>query len=202
MQSAARLAGLMGLTVMVLSACVSQVRVEQKFPEVVAEPRDLTVALVLDREFRSYQASPNEKTRIRLGASQVDLMTKAFKGLFARVRVVSPNDAIGADTDLVVKPSVSEVQLSSPSQSYLNVYEVWIKYSLDIKTADGVAIDSWFLPAYGKTPYSSLLSRSRAIETATVIALRDAGAKLMLDFYRIPAVYGWLEQHEKARVES
>jgi hypothetical protein len=192
----------MWLTVIVLSGCVSQVRVDQQFPKVVSEPRDLTVALVLDGEFRSYQAHPNEKTRIQFGASQVDLMTKAFKGLFARVNVVSPNDPIGADTDLVVKPSVSQVQLSSPSQSYLNVYEVWIKYSLDIRTADGVAIDSWFLPAYGKTPYSSLLSRSRAIETATVIALRDAGAKLLLDFYRIPAVYGWLEQREKARAES
>jgi hypothetical protein len=26
--------------------------------------------------------------------------------------------------------------------------------------------------------------------------LRDAGAKLLLDFYRIPAVYGWMQQHQ------
>jgi hypothetical protein len=129
-------------------------------------------------------------------------MTKAFRGLFAKVNVVSPDQPIGPDTDLVVTPSVQQVQLSSPSQSYLNVYEVWIKYSLEIATADGVAIDSWFLPAYGKTPYSFMLSRSNAIETATIIALRDAGAKLILDFYRIPAIYGWLQQREKERIES
>ncbi|MBT8058264.1 MAG: hypothetical protein KJO33_01640, partial [Gammaproteobacteria bacterium] len=100
------------------------------------------------------------------------------------------------DTDLVIIPSVREVQLSSPSESYLNVYEVWIKYSLDIETADGVPIDSWFLPAYGKTPHSYLLSRSKAIQEASVVALRDAGAKLMLDFFRIPAIYGWMQQRE------
>jgi hypothetical protein len=192
----------MCLVAILLSGCASQIRVKQEFPEVVSMPRDLSVVLVLDREFRNYQARPNEKTRIQFGASQVDLMTKAFRGLFAKVTVVSPDQPIGPDTDLVVTPSVQQVQVSSPSQSYLNVYEVWIKYNLEIATADGVAIDSWFLPAYGKTPYSFMLSRSNAIETATIIALRDAGAKLILDFYRIPAIYGWLQQRENERIES
>ena len=43
------------------------------------------------------------------------------------------------------------------------------------------------MPAYGKTPDAFMASKSSAIEEAAVIALRDAGAKLMLDFYRIPA---------------
>ena len=201
LKSRARIAGLVCLTVL-LTGCSTQIRVDEEFPEVVAVPRDLSVALVMDREFRSYQASPNEKTRIQFGKAQADLLTKAFSGLFETVKVVSSKEAIGPDIDLVVTPAVRQVQLSSPSQSYLNVYEVWIKYSLDIETADGVAIDSWFLPAYGKTPYSFMLSRTKAIETATVIALRDAGAKLMLDFYRIPAVFGWLRQREEARLES
>ena len=101
----------------------------------------------------------------------------------------------GPDADLVITPAVREVQLSSPSDSYQTVFEVWIKYSLNISTADGVPIDSWFLPAYGKTPYSYLFSRSKAIEEATIMALRDTGAKLMLDFFRIPAINGWLQQH-------
>ncbi len=97
----------------------------------------------------------------------------------------------------MIIPAVREVQLSTPSDSYLNVYEVWIKYNLDIETADGEPIDSWFLPAYGKTPDSYLLSRSVAIEAAAVVALRDAGAKLMLDFFRIPALYGWMQQQSE-----
>ena len=59
-----------------------------------------------------------------------------------------------------------------------------------------MAIDNWFLPAYGKTPDSMMLSRTNAIHQAAVVALRDAGAKLLLDFYRIPAVHGWLEKRE------
>ena len=139
-------------------------------------------------------AAEFEKTSIQLGAAQVELMTKAFSGLFAEVKVVASKEQAGSATDLVIIPSVREVQLSTPTESYLNVYEVWIKYNLDIESADDVPIDSWFLPAYGKTPHSYMLSRSKAIDEATVIALRDAGAKLMLDFFRIPAIHGWMEQ--------
>lgn len=162
----------------------------------VAQPRNLSVTLVVDHEFRHYQAQPTENDHIDLGSAQVAALTNAFEGLFSEVTVVSSKQEARAATDLVIIPSVREVQLSSPSESYLNVYEVWIKYSLDIETADGVPIESWFLPAYGKTPHSYLLSRSKAIQEASVVALRDAGAKLMLDFFRIPAIYGWMQERE------
>ena len=177
------------------------IRVDETFPEVVAKPRDLSATLVMDPAFASYEAHPNAKTRIYIGPPQVDLLTKAFRGLFSEVEVVSSKDLARPETDLVITPSVREVQLSTPSESYLNVYEVWIKYNLDIESADGVPIDSWFLPAYGKTPSSYLLSRTTAIEDAAVVALRDAGAKLMLDFFRIPAINGWLQQRAAMQAE-
>lgn len=194
--------GLLMVAIMLMSGCTSNVRVEQSFPVVVAEPRDLNAVLVMDSEFRNYIAIPNEKTSIQIGTAQVDLMTKAFSGLFAKVTVVETKDQIGPDADLVIIPSVREVQLSTPTESYLNVYEVWIKYNLDIETPDGVPIDSWFLPAYGKTPYSYLFSRGLALESATEVALRDAAAKLMLDFFRIPAIYGWMQMRLAEKAET
>lgn len=188
------LTGLLIVAMTLASGCATSVRVEQEFPEVVSQPREMSAVLVMDQAFRSYQARPDKKTKIQFGAAQVDLLTKAFGGLFGQLTVVSSRDAAGTDADLVIIPSVREVQVSTPTDSYLNVYEVWIKYNLDIETADGVPIDSWFLPAYGKTPYSYMLSRSAAIEEATIVALRDAGAKLMLDFFRIPAIHGWMQQ--------
>lgn len=192
------------MVLMLTSGCVSNARVgvEYGFPEVVAKPRDLSATLVMDDAFRSFAVDPAKNVQIQFGPAQADLLTKAFRGLFAEVKVVTSREQAGTNTDLVIVPSVREVQLSTPSDSYLNVYEVWIKFNLDIETADGVPIDSWFLPAYGKTPYSYMISRTKAIEEATVIALRDAGAKLMLDFYRIPAVNGWLQQHQTGMTES
>lgn len=198
------MAGLLVVALALTSGCQTRlsVRVQQTFPEVVAQPRDLSATLVMDQAFHNYLARPTDNVQIYIGQPQVDLFTKAFRGLFTEVKVVSSKDQAAADTDLVIVPSVREVQLSTPSESYLNVYEVWIKYNLDIETADGVPVDSWFLPAYGKTPSSYLLSRGTAIQDATIVALRDAGAKLMLDFYRIPAISGWLRQRAAAEAES
>lgn len=189
-------AGLALAALALLGGCasVAQVQVDETFPMPVASPRDISAALVFDENFRNFAALPNDRTRISFGPSQVDLLGKAFRGLFEEVYVVSSKSEVKPGTDLVITPSVREVQVSSPTSSYLNVYEVWIKYSLDIESGEGVPIDSWFLPAYGKTPDSLMLSRKQAIHDATIIALRDAGAKLLLDFYRIPAIHGWFEQ--------
>ena len=189
-------AGLLLIVALASTGCstTAHVTVEQTFPTVVSAPRSIKAAIVMDPTFRTYHAFPLENTDIRFGTAQVDLWSKAFRGLFDQVEIVTTKAEASADTELFVFPHVHEVQLSTPSQSYLNVYEVWIKYRLDIETPDGVPIDSWFLPAYGKTTDSALLSRTRAIEQATVVALRDAGAKLILDFYRIPAIHVWFEQ--------
>jgi len=191
-----RKAGLLLLAGAALGGCATSasVSVEGTFPTVVSKPRAIRAVIVMDEAFRNYQALPLKNVDIRFGSAQVDLWGKAFRGLFEQVEVVSSRSEVHSGADLVITPSVQEVQLSTPNQSYLNVYEVWIKYRLDVETPDGVPIDSWFLPAYGKTPDSALMSRSRAIEDATVVALRDAGAKLMLDFFRIPAIHVWMEQ--------
>jgi len=182
------------LTVLFISGCSSssQVQIDSKFPTVVSKPKPIKAAIVFSEEFKSYIANPNSKTSIDLGSAQTKLLSNAFAGLFKQIEFVSAATDVSFDNALVITPSVQEVQVSTPSDTYLNVYEVWIKYSLDIKTADGDQVDSWFMPAYGKTPDSFMLSKTNAIEEAAVIALRDAGAKLLLDFYRIPSVYNWV----------
>ena len=170
----------------------AQVQITAGFPAVISQPKNSSATLVFSDEFRQFVAKPNKDTTIDMGSAQVALLTNAFKGLLSTVEIVSAADQASLKQGLVITPSVQEVQLSTPSDTYLNVYEVWIKYSLDIKTAEGEQIDTWFMPAYGKTPDSFMLSRTSAIDEATVIALRDAGAKLVLDFYRIPSVNNWL----------
>ncbi len=175
----------------------AQVKIVQQFPAVVSEPRDIRAAIVFDQTFSTYIAQPAENITIDIGSAQVELLTKAFRGLFQQVQTVTSRDQLNPETELVIIPSVLQVQVSTPSDFYLNVYEVWIKYNLDLETAQGDPIDSWFMPAYGKSPSSMMGSKSNSIEEATIVALRDAGAKLMLDFYRIPSVYGWMDQQNK-----
>ena len=186
------------LLVGILSGCSSSasVQITSDFPAVLSEPKPVSASIVFDENFATYVAQPDKNTVIDLGTAQIKLLSNAFTGLFEEVEFVSDRETVNGDYKLVIIPSIREVQVSTPSDNYLNVFEVWIKYNLEIQSADGETIDSWFMPAYGKTPDAFMASKSNAIEEASIIALRDAGAKLMLDFYRIPAIYGWMMEQQ------
>tara|TARA_B100000768_G_scaffold25745_1_gene23734 strand:- start:2746 stop:3360 length:615 start_codon:yes stop_codon:yes gene_type:complete len=184
---------------MFLASCSSTaiVEIDTSFPAVLSQPKLLSAVIVFDDEFVSYVGKPNENTSVSIGKAQVDLLKNAFSGLFTTIEFESSIDNLNTDSGIIITPSVQQIQVSTPSEHYLNVFEVWIKYNLKIETADGRLIANWFMPAYGKTPDVFMSSKEKAIEQATIIALRDAGAKLLLDFYRIPALNQWLAAQPK-----
>ena len=188
-----------------ITGCSSSTQIqvaERQFPSVVSKPKAVSASIIFDAQFRDYVATPNKNTSIDIGSAQTTMLGNAFKGLFSNIEILSSRDQMSFENALVVRPSVQEVQVSTPSDTYLNVYEVWIKYNLDIENSQGDVIDSWFMPAYGKTPDSFMLSKTNAIEEAAVIALRDAGAKLLLDFYRIPSIYNWMLRERQLGAEQ
>jgi hypothetical protein len=184
---------------MFLASCSSTaiVEIDTSFPAVLSQPKVLSAVIVFDDEFVSYVGKPNENTSVSIGKAQVDLLKNAFSGLFTTIEFESSIDNLNTDSGIIITPSVQQIQVSTPSEHYLNVFEVWIKYNLKIETADGRLIANWFMPAYGKIPDVFMSSKEKAIEQATIIALRDAGAKLLLDFYRIPALNQWLAAQPK-----
>lgn len=192
------------LSLAVIGGCSSSASVQltNDFPQILAKPKPLSAAVVFEPSFANYIAEPNAKTVLDIGTAQVKLLRNAFAGLFTQLEFVTSREEITTDNAMVIIPSVREVQVSTPSDNYLNVFEVWIKYNLDLETTEGDAIDSWFMPAYGKTPDAFMASKTAAIEEAAIIALRDAGAKLILDFYRIPAVNNWAVEERKRAMHA
>ncbi|MFQ3263161.1 MAG: hypothetical protein ACI8WL_000514 [Polaribacter sp.] len=190
-----------GLLFLASCSSTATVEIDTSFPAVLAKPGVLSAVIIFDDEFASYVGKPNENTSVSIGKAQVNLLKNAFSGLFSSIEFASSIDNLNANSGIIITPSVRQIQVSTPSEHYLNVFEVWIKYNLKIETADGRLIVNWFMPAYGKTPDVFMSSKERAIEQATIIALRDAGAKLLLDFYRIPALNQWITEQQK-RAES
>ena len=56
----------------------------------------------------------------------------------------------GANLDAVLAPSIVEFQISIPSQTRSEFYEVWIKYMMRLYDTHGTLIAEWPLTAYGK----------------------------------------------------
>ena len=191
---------LVALAVALTNCGTTSVKMESSFADVVFEAKPLSAAIVFTEAFRSYVAQPNKDTQIDIGESQTRALTKTFDGLFETIEIVQSAEQASDQVDIIITPSVYEVQVATPSDNYLNVFEVWIKYNLKLTDSQGQVITNWFMPAYGKTPDSFLASKEKAIKRAATVALRDAGAKLVLDFFRIPAVNGVIKQKNDSEV--
>ena len=183
------------LSALLLSGCsgATRVQLESSFPALLTEPREVRAAVIMSPEFSEYIATPNKNMTLEIGASQRNILEKTFRGLITEVVFVDNLALIEEPQDIIIRPSVVDVQVAVPSENYLNVYEVWIKYNIAISDTDDNPIDSWFMPVYGKTASSFMLQKDAAVGSATTIALRDIGAKLSLDFYRIPALKTYLD---------
>ena len=175
--------------ILIITGCggSSNVQIGANFPTLIAKPLDIKAAVVLDATFVSYIATPNKSITIDIGSGQKQVWENSFLGLVRDVSFIDSAELIDKSYDLIVVPSVVDVQVSVPSENYLSIYEVWIKYNIDIRSSDGANLDNWYMPVYGKTS-NATWSRDRAISSATETALRDVGAKLSLDFFRIPSV--------------
>jgi hypothetical protein len=200
-----------GLTLLIVSlllaGCSTNVTVTGDYPSALIKPLPYHVGLVLDEPFTHYtfESKQEQDVTMTLGKSQSQLFDQIFKDMFVNSSTLETiANATASKVDLVVIPHVEDVQLAMPFETRLNVFEVWIKYNLQVFDNKGEPIADWLMSAYGKTQTRFLKSEEEALDQATTAALRDAGVRLIVGFKRIPEIRDWIEQHEtqKAMAKS
>ncbi|MGS2724363.1 hypothetical protein ACVBEJ_11535 [Porticoccus sp. GXU_MW_L64] len=182
---------LFAASALLLTACSTNVTVSGDYPTPLAKPIPYNVGVVFDDTFSNYVFT-RDNIEIKLGDAQIRMYDNLFDGMFANSTLLESREAASEDIDLVIVPNVEEIQIATPKDNRLKVYEVWIKYNMQVYDGDGSSIADWLMTCYGKTPTATLKSRARSLNLASVVALRDAGARMTTGFVRVPEVQGWL----------
>lgn len=184
-----------------LAACSTNVTVTGDYPSALTRSMPYHVGLVLDDSFTNYtyESGAEQDVNMALGKSQTKLFNQVFSDMFSRSsQLQTVSNAPAQNIDLIVVPHVEEVQLAMPFETRLNVFEVWLKYNLQVFNREGEPIADWLMSAYGKTQTRFLKSEEEALDQATTAALRDAGVKLIIGFKRVPEIRDWLEAHPES----
>lgn len=183
------------MAALLLTACATHVEVNGAFPEPISKKMPLRSLVVFDPAFSNYvfQSSDGREVSIAVGQTQVELFTAVTESLFAQTTYTTSRPG-QSDTDIILVPRIEEVQISMPYLTKLNVYEVWIKYNMQVFDHQGQPVADWIMSAYGKTPTRFLKSASDALHQAAMVALRDAGAHFIIGFGRVPEINEWLRQ--------
>ena len=181
---------------LLVSACATHVEVDGKFPAALTHKLPLRSVVVFDEAFANYRFESTEgpEVSISVGQIQVELFTGLADSLFQYSATMTQMPT-NPTTDLIVVPNVEDVQISMPNQSQLKVFEVWIKYNVQVFEDTGEPIADWIMTAYGKTPTRFLKSDTEALQQASMVAMRDAGAHFITGFARVPEIQQWLRHH-------
>jgi hypothetical protein len=91
----------------------------------------------------------------------------------------------------ILEPSVEEFAFVTPRDAGSPFFAVSIKYRVNIYLPNGKLADSWGFTGYGTAPAQGL-SSAPPLQTATALAMRDAGAKLAVEFREQATVRGLL----------
>lgn len=166
-------------------------------PLVVKIP--VAVAVHVPQEFATF-AHNEERSgtdwHIELGKAQTDGLMRLLNAMFEHVIVVDNVNAAppaGADVRAVLEPTVEEYAFVTPRDAGSPFYAVSIKYRINVYTPDGRLADSWGFTGYGTAPSQGIAS-DEPLTQATALALRDAGAKLAVEFRDQAIVRGLLPE--------
>lgn len=170
-------------------------------PLVVKLP--VTVALFMPQQFAQYVHKEERwgtDWNIDIGKAQSDAMSQLMNAMFDKVIVVdsvAAGGAMGAGVTAILEPSVEEYAFVTPRDAGSPFFAVSIKYRVNVYTPDGKLADSWGFTGYGTSPAGGL-SNTEPLQNATALAMRDAGAKLVVEFRDQPVVRGLFPGAESA----
>jgi hypothetical protein len=168
-------------------------------PLVVKMP--IGVALFVPPEFSSYvhkEERWSTNYNVELGKAQTESITRLMNAMFERVVTVDSVNAgtqLGSSIQAILEPSIEEYAFVTPRDAGSPFYAVSIKYRVNVYLPDGKLADSWGFTGYGTAP-SAGLSSAPPLTTATALAMRDAGAKLAVEFREQQVVRGLLPGSE------
>ncbi|HKQ15656.1 MAG TPA: hypothetical protein VJT80_19620 [Steroidobacteraceae bacterium] len=189
------------LTLVVLAGCGPvKLVANTNIPTPLVVKIPIAVALFVPKEFSTYVHNEERWStdwHVELGKAQTDGITRLMNAMFERVITVDSVGAGQAQTEsgirAILEPSVEEFAFVTPRDAGSPFFAVSIKYRVNVYLPNGKLADSWGFTGYGTAPAEGL-SSAPPLQTATALAMRDAGAKLAVEFREQAIVRGLLPE--------
>lgn len=185
-----------------LSACTTNVVVEGSVPTPLVAKMPVSVGVYYSPEFKSFTHEEVIEQRgtfkIDLGKQNLTFFRKLMGSMFDSVtEVEEPPLPAGkmAGLDGILIPEIVKYGFLTPAISGLNFYSASIHYRIRLLDNDGKEVGSWTLVGYGKADTGGAFGGENALEEATLLAIRDGGARVALEIPPEPAVVAWINRH-------
>ena len=97
-----------------------------------------------------------------------------------------------ASLDGVFIPRIEKYGFLTPGISGLKFYSASIEYRIALYDKAGQKVGDWNIIGYGKSE-GGMFTADEAINEATVLAIRDGGARIAIELIDQPSVRAWID---------
>ena len=188
------------ICVLLLQGCTTSVVVVGTVPTPLVARIPARIGVYYSDEykhFRHQEAIRDSGTwNIDLGAQNLSFARNLLGSMFQSVEEVhEPPLTTEEMTDLdgIIIPYIKEYGFLTPSVSVLKFYSASIEYRIVMFDKTGKKIGDWNIVGYGKSE-GGLFGSDEAVNEATVLAIRDGGARLAIELIDQPAIQAWLKR--------
>jgi hypothetical protein len=188
------------LTLLVPLAACQPVRFEAttNIPRPLLTPIPVTIGLYLPEEFQQYVHKEERwsvEWEVDLGQAQTDGIKRLVDAMFERVVMLDSIMGAVADPEIraVIEPQLEQYSFVTPRDAGAQFYAVSLKYRVGLYAPDGKLVESWPFTGYGSVEASGFGGED-PLRRATALAMRDAGAKLAVEFRQQAMVRGLLPE--------
>jgi hypothetical protein len=194
-----RWAALAACAMLALPACAPtrfEAASDVPLPLVVRLP--ITMGVHLPQQFREQvheeKQGDDVRVAVSLGKAQSAGFMRIMEALFERVVPVASPEA-GAATDPAIRgvlvPVLEDVAIVTPYDSGVSTYAVSLRYRISLYDPQGRLQESWTFTGYGAHPAGAIPGRDgEALQAATRLAMRDAAARMAVEFREEVAARG------------
>jgi len=187
------------LSMTLLTSCTTSVTVEGSSPTPLVKKIPARIGVYYSDAFKT---SRHEEKIERSGSWVIDFGVQNltfFRNLtvamFDQVVEVSksPVDAeMMPGLDGVLVPEIQKFGFLTPGVSGLNFYSASVHYRMSLYNADRQKVSEWTVVGYGKSE-ASVFGSKDALNEATMLAIRDGGARIAVEFADQPGVNTWAQ---------
>ena len=185
----ARAFPLLAAAFLVAGCMTTRIEPQLNFPPPLVARIPAVVGIYMSPEFRSAvhtEERDGAKYEAVLGKAQSEGFERLMNAMFTRT-VPVPGTSAGASTDPqirgVLEPVLEDYSFVTPRDAGARIFAVSVKYRINGYDPAGKMFESWTFTGYGSVAAPTLPGPSaEPLKEATVLAMRDAGAKLAAEF--------------------
>lgn len=193
---------------MLLSSCTTSVVVEGSVPTPLVSKIPARMGIYYSEEFSqfTYQESIKDagSWSIDLGDQNLSFFRNLTDSLFNSVTEVHEPPLSSEEMqnlDGLFVPYIEKYGFLTPAISGLKFYSASIEYRIVMFDKSGEKIGDWNIVGYGKSE-GGMFTADEAINEATVLAIRDGGARIAIELIDQPAIRAWLHSLESPEAEA